>query len=335
MNATTQRESPSAPGEATAPSPPGMTHTLRSAVRGWERFWFEPQQTSTLAVVRILFGLAMIGWTVTLIPDADAFFSPTGVLPAQPQYTVSGIWSLLGSSPGSTTVMALLLATLLASICLTVGLATRLAAVVVWLGLMAFTRRDPSVVNSGDIYLRVLAFFLILAPSGAALSVDRLRRGRRDFWQFPARSPWALRLIQVQISILYLSALWDKLRSGSLWNGGTALSYIERIGDVRRFPLPLFNTDSVPISLMTYGSLAVELGLGVLVWNRRARPWVLALGIGLHLSIDYSIRVGFFSAAAIAGILAFLPPEWAGARLLGIRNRLGPRRPSPAANPNR
>jgi hypothetical protein len=42
----------------------------------------------------------------------------------------------------------------------------------------------------------------------------------------------------------------------------------------------------------------------------------------LHLGIEYSIRVGFFSLAILTLYLSFLDPEWAQVRLLAARNVL-------------
>ena len=208
----------------------------------------------------------------------------------------------------------------LAAICLTLGFGTRLASIVVWIGLLAFTRRNPYLANSGDVYMRVVAFYLILTPAGASLSLRRWLRERDRFWEFPRRSPWGLRLLQMQVSILYITAFWDKVSLGSYWNNGTALSYVLRIADVNRFPTPLFPTNSLPINLMTYGTLAVELSLGVLIWNKRLRPWVLLLGVSLHLGIEYSIRVGFFSCVAIIALLSFLSPAASAKAILAVRD---------------
>src|SRR5207247_11014546 len=50
----------------------------------WNRFWFRPRSTSTLAVLRIAVGLVLVGWTLTVAPDVRTFFSHRGMLPAQP-----------------------------------------------------------------------------------------------------------------------------------------------------------------------------------------------------------------------------------------------------------
>ena len=128
--------------------------------------------------------------------------------------------------------------------------------------------------------------------------------------------------MQIQVSILYIAAVWAKVR-GATWNDGTAVSYAFRIEDVARFPVPGFITDSLVLAnLLTFGTLAVELSIGMLVWNRVLRPWVLLLGIGLHLGIDYAVRVGFFSYAVLVAYVAFVPPDVARSLILGARDRL-------------
>lgn len=293
--------------------------------RAWNRFWFSPEPVSTLALVRIAFGLVALAWTLALVPDLFQWFGADGILPRQPG-GVAGTWGPLGPAAPDGVLVAALVVLIVGSASLVVGYRTRAAALLVFLGLLAFQRRDPWVFDSGDGLLRVIALYLALAPSGAALSLDRARRARDHFWEFPARAPWALRLMQVQLSVVYLATAWAKLR-GTAWNDGTAVSYALRVGDLERLPIPHFVTDSVLVAnLMTYGTLAIELAIGVLVWNRRARPWVLGLGVALHLGIDYSMRVGFFTGAMFVLYIAFIPPETASRAVLATRERVRPRR---------
>jgi uncharacterized membrane protein YphA (DoxX/SURF4 family) len=293
---------------------------VNRAAAAWERFWFRPVETSTLALFRIAFGIVVIAWTISLAPALYAFFGEDGVLPVHPD-AGTGSWGVLELSSSNAAVTVLYLLLLVAGLCLVVGFRTRLAAVVVFVCLVSFGRRDPWVLNSGDLLLSVLAFYLMLAPSGAALSVDRWLKARSRFWEFPLRSLWPLRLIQVQVSLLYFFAVWQKVR-GQTWNDGTAVSYALRIEDLERFPVPDFITDSLfVVNLLTFGTLAVELALAILVWNRKLRPWVLLAGVSLHLGIDYAVRVGFFSYAALVAYVAFLPPETVSAWVYRLRDR--------------
>lgn len=52
---------------------------------------------------------------------------------------------------------------------------------------------------------------------------------------------------------------------------------------------------------------------------------VLVLGIGLHLGIDLTLRVGFFSWAILAAYVAFLSPETATKLALRVRDALAAR----------
>ena len=159
---------------------------------------------------------------------------------------------------------------------------------------------------------------LVLSPAGAALSVDRFRR-EGSAWRLPARPAWSLRLIQIQITTMYGAAVIHKL-GGSTWRDGIAVSYPIRIPDLVRFPVPEGLAESVVAAhAMTWGTLAVEAAIPILVWSRRARPWVLGLGVVLHLSIEYSLRAGLFSWVVLASYLAFVPPETATRLLERVR----------------
>jgi hypothetical protein len=305
---------------------------VRRALAAWDRFWFAPQSTSTLAVIRICLAVVLLFWAVTLGPDLLSFLGSKGILPRQPDYARAGqrgAWSLLGSAPSDRVLLASYAVFVVSVLCLLVGFRTRLAAVIVFCGVVSFTRRNPYVHNSGDLLLRILAFYLMLAPAGAALSVDRwrwARRGRGDFWDFPARAAWPVRLMQVQMSVVYLSTVWAKA-GGVTWRDGSAISYALRIRFLNRLPVPALVTHSLLVSnLISYATLTTELALGILVWNRKLRPWVLLLGVAFHLAIDYALRVGFFSYAMLVLYIAFIPADTMEAWLLGMRDRLARRR---------
>lgn len=301
---------------------------LRAAVDGWQRFWFEPESTATIAIVRIAFGAVTTLWFATLIPTLLVFFGPDGMLLARPQLA-PWTWTLLTLASGRPVLLVVLwLLALLSAVALTVGYRTRLAALLVFVGLMSFTRQMPLAINGGDMLMRTLSFYIVLAPAGAALSVDRWRKARNRFWECPVSAPWVLRLMQIQLSVVYLSTVWEKT-AGASWRDGTALSYALRLVDLQRFAAPSFVTDSVWfMQLMTFGALGLELAIGVLVWNRVARPWVLGLGVLLHLSINVAIAVGFFSLTILTLYLAFLSPH-ASERLVGdVRDRVTGRRPA-------
>lgn len=275
--------------------------------QAWVRFWFEPESTAALGLFRIAYGLVLTLWTLSLLPDAVAFYSSEGVVSVA--QTSGWQWSVLAVADAPWVVMALVGILVAAAVCITVGYRTRLVTVVAFLILVSLRWRNGWIQNGGDHLLRHLGFYLMLAPAGAALSVDRWRAARDRFWEHPRRAPWALRLVQVQVSVVYLFTVWLKVQ-GERWNDGTAVNESLRLGDVARFELPWQLTDSLlAANLLTYGTLAVELALAVLIWNRAARPYVIGLGVVLHLFIEVTMALGFFSLVMIMAYVAFTTPE--------------------------
>jgi uncharacterized membrane protein YphA (DoxX/SURF4 family) len=270
--------------------------SVSRAWESWQRFWFEPESTAPLVLVRVAFGVLVLAWGLSLAPDLIAFLGPEGVVPDSSSYEGPALWTLLDVFNSDAAVIALYVAMLAGGVCLIFGFQSRLAALIVFVVLTSFDRRNVWMSNSGDGLVRILSLILVLAPAGNSIR---------------ERAPWALRLLQVQVSILYLAAVWAKVR-GVAWNDGTAVSYAMRLEDIARFQLPHGLTQSELVAnLMTYGTLAVELALGVLIWNKKLRPYVLLAGVGLHLSIDLTMRIGFFSWAVLVAYLAFVPPEQA------------------------
>jgi len=286
---------------------------------GWRKFWFTPQPAYTLGLVRIAFGLLAICWTVELFPSLFDRFGPSGIMPTQP--TGAFAWGVFaGAGDGALAVGWMLL--LVSAIALTVGWQSRIAAILVFVLILSFERRNPYIFNAGDILIRIEALYLVLAPCGAALSLDQRRR-TGSFWSAEVRSLWALRLMQVQVTIIYLCSVVAKL-AGETWQNGTAVSYTLRIDDLRLLPTPAFLAESpVMANIATWGTILVELSIALLVWNRRWRPRVLVVGVVLHMWIMTVMVVGFFSLAVFVLYLAFVPPDYSRQLAESVRQRVG------------
>lgn len=286
----------------------GRLQTVRGRVRdAWARFFFAPAPTVNAVAIRIAFGGVAAGWALSVWPDLFTFFSDGGVLPEHPSRAAS--WGLLEVFPSDAAVLALWIAMLLAAVALVLGVAPRLMCVIVLIALISFLRRNPYIDNSGDLLLRNWAFLFTFLPMGAAFTLPGWLRDRDQAWTFPDRPAWPLRLVQIQLSLGYLFSAWAKVQ-GDTWTDGTAVGYALRIGDLVRFPVPGALLDNlVVVNLLTYGTLASELALAVLIWNRRLRPWLLIAGVGLHVGIHLTLEVGFFSWGMLVGYLAFVPAE--------------------------
>lgn len=206
--------------------------------------------------------------------------------------------------------------------CLTVGLFTRASAVVTWLCLMALHYFNPYCVNSGDALLRICSFFLMFSSAGNFLSVDRYlivrKTGIGTIFEGELRSPWAQRLIQIQVAFIYWQASWGKI-AGPHWLDGTAIYYVTHLTELQRIYLPILFDNMLFCKVLTWGTLALEFCLWSLIWFRPCRYFVLILGVFLHVGIDIAMNLPVFEAVMISTYLLFIEPQDLEQWLLKIR----------------
>ena len=272
----------------------------------WQSFWFQPQEMYTLGLVRIGFSALVIVWTLWLIPVRTSMLGPDGVTPKQP--SIPDTWGLFAVWNSDGAILIGITVLFVAAIALLVGWHSRIAAVIVFVLVLSLERRSPWMFNSGDALVRIEAFLIAIAPSGSALSLDQRRRGEA-FWSAQSRPNWPIRLMQVQLSIVYLFAVQAKL-AGQPWLNGTAVSYVLRVEDMKRIPAPEWlAANALAMNAATWSVLAIELSVGILVWFPRFRPWVLAAGVLMHTMIDLSIQIGIFSYAMLVLYLVWVSPQ--------------------------
>jgi hypothetical protein len=275
-------------------------------IERWQSFWFLPEPAYTLGLIRIAFGILAVAWGVSLLPDLFELFGKNGVAPRQPADPYA--WGLFEYWSSDRALLIGCIALVVAAIAMTVGWHSRLAALVVFVLILSFQHRNPAVFNSGDVVVRIEALILALSPCGAALSLDQRRR-TSTFWSAQLHAPWTVRLLQIQLSVIYLGSVRSKM-SGDTWPRGTAVSYALRLEDMLILHTPHWVTaNALLMNVATWGTLTLELALGILVWNGRIRPWALAAGVLMHIGIMLTMNVGFFTPAMFVLYLAFVSPE--------------------------
>jgi predicted DCC family thiol-disulfide oxidoreductase YuxK len=112
----------------------------------------------------------------------------------------------------------------------------------------------------------------------------------------------------LQLTLAYLDTFFWKA-SGSKWLEGSAVYYATRMQDFMRFPLPFFLDNMFVLSLLTWGTLLVEAWLFSLIWFRKTRYTVLAVGLLMHLGIDLFINLPVFEWVFMSMFILFVYPE--------------------------
>jgi len=305
---------------------------MKSLRRDWNQFWFAPMASVPLGLFRLVFGSLVLTCGLLLFPDRTVWYSERGLFPLKAMHLYNVPWfaprlALLQHVQDERLLTLFFLIFLCGALCLLLGLWTRAAALVVFLGLNALHARDGAILNAGDALMRAMSFYLLLAPAGTACSLDRLRRLLRGHEPEvpPTVVAWPVRLMQIQVVLVYLCTALSKM-NGSLWQNGTAIYYPLHLTQMRRFPLPWIDGDHLwLINLLTHGTVVVEFALATLLWVPRLRLYVLAAGVLLHLGVEYSLNVPLFSSLMITSYLLFLTPTDLGWFVARVNARLSNR----------
>jgi hypothetical protein len=83
------------------------------------------------------------------------------------------------------------------------------------------------------------------------------------------------------------------------------------------------------LKLGSWSTLALEFSLGVLIWVKELRYILLALGLLLHLSLDYSLNIPLFQWDVLSAYVLFVDPADVSRAWNRIRLRLGGQRARP------
>ncbi|MBS1958482.1 MAG: HTTM domain-containing protein [Bdellovibrionales bacterium] len=280
--------------------------------RGWNRFFFEPTSPATIGMFRIALGIVVFISMLGKLPFRELFYGATGIVSeaTMNRYFPDSFLYFRWVPTSDPALFWYFVGILIACFTLTIGLFSRLSSVLVFLGIISLSNRNFFVDNSGDDIMRINAFFLMFARSGAAYSVDRWLRRRRgkEGAELVKHPPWAQRMLQLQLAYLYLNTAYLKL-PGEGWSDGTAIYYALNYIELRRFQLkPLFYY-LWQIKLMTYLVMVAEFGAGTLIWFRVFRYPVLIAAFLLHFGINLTMQFPVFQYVMMASLINFVYPE--------------------------
>ncbi|SIO62015.1 Vitamin K-dependent gamma-carboxylase [Singulisphaera sp. GP187] len=279
--------------------------------RPWNRFWFAPISARPLGAFRILFGLLVLANLAIVSFDLDYWLTDTGLLQGTEAREIAGPlrYSPLQWVDDPVSIRLFFGASAVVAVLFTVGWHTRIMGVVLYLAMLSIHHRNI-VTNCGpDTLILIMMFYAMLSPCGAAFSLDARRTARkRGTLADPLIVPWAQRLIQLQLSLIYFNTAVLKCNGGT-WLGGTALHFVLNNTEVGRSQLMWLVEYPIVINLLTYVALASEFALAALLWFRPTRAWAAIVGLGLHAGVLFTVNVPIFGEVMTACYLVFLAPD--------------------------
>jgi hypothetical protein len=297
-----------------------LRNYFQDAWESWNEFWFTPMNPTTLSAIRVLAGAMLLYTHLVWSYDLDAFFAPNGWLPttlnqeldafqAGPDTPLRWNWSYFNHIDSSTVRWAVHLAALVVFFLLTIGLFSRVMALIGFLITVSYANRiTPGAFFGLDTINCVLAMYLVIGPCGARYSVDRLWRMRRGAGSEIAPSVsanLAIRLLQVHMCIVYLFSGIGKIRGDVWWHGGAAwVSFANT--EYQTLDLTWLGDHPLIINFLTHLTVFWELSYCALIWPRLTRPWMLLLAVFVHAGIIFALGMPTFGLAMLIGNLAFI-----------------------------
>jgi hypothetical protein len=254
----------------------------------WNRFWFDEISARPVSVFRTCLGGVMLLTLLTLIPDLDYLYGPGGVNRAHTDSLFSFLHWL---PPQMFSVWIVFSFSVAGALGLLVGFYPRLSALALYLGLLSFLNVDLAPMNSGERLAIIFAFLLIFA---------RVRKDGKI-------SAWTTRLIQLQVVVVYVSTVIEKLKSPT-WRDGTAVFYASQLPVFRHSYSHSIFQNSFCVHAMTWGALAFELSAALLLFPPLRRKALVAAYL-FHLAIVLLFGIYVFQFIMFAALTVFLTTD--------------------------
>ncbi len=290
--------------------------------RAWSLLWFQDKPTTPLEIVRIGLGAALLIHYAMATPYLLTFWGDDGWMPRELLANkITDPWqqSVFFYFTAPWQWMAFHGFFLFCCAAFALGWRTAWVKWIVLIGHVSFAYRNPVMTYGVDAIGASLLLILCFAPVGRAMSLDRVREVRRAKRKDlgadpPARtSSWGfacIRLMQIQMAVLFFFSGVGKLRGDDWWNGDAVWWVFVDNYYTSDFILNVLASQYWLVNAATYGTVLIEIAFPFLIWQRRTRPYLLGAAILLHLGFAVLMYLHYFAWVMIMGHLSFLRPEW-------------------------
>jgi hypothetical protein len=293
-------------------------------IKAWNRFVFGPISARPLGLFRIVYGVLMLIYLGLMTVEFDHWYTGAGLLQGTEAREAAGPLRFSPLLYVANPVVPRLVfgAAFAAALGVALGWRTRPMSVVLYLCMLSLYHRNVSSNGGPDAVPVILSFYMMLCPSGAAYSLDARREARRRGTRAePLIVPWGVRLLQMQLCLIYFQSCVIK-SGGPTWMDGTAVHYVLFNREFAQFNLEWLGGYPLLVNAMTHGALLIEFALAFWLWFRPTRRWVILGGILLHAGIRPVLNIPGFGETMCATYLTFLDPDEATALIRALDPRV-------------
>ena len=156
--------------------------------------------------------------------------------------------------------------------------------------------------------MRLIGFLLIFSHAGEAISLDNYLTNKNQY--LIETSPWAQRLMMIQVSIVYIKSVINKLYYGwNFWYSGKSVFYVLQNRAMLNFNVPrLFKYEALCL-IVSWFVLINQVLIGVGLWFKETVWYSISMGLCMHLVLGVFLSLGFFSQIMISSMVLFVDPR--------------------------
>ncbi|MFN6327403.1 MAG: HTTM domain-containing protein [Chitinophagales bacterium] len=162
--------------------------------------------------------------------------------------------------------------------------------------------KNPLILDGSDNLIAVIFPFLIITNTKSYCSINKISNFFRIEYKLTDIGRIA---IKIQFCVVYFFAGLSKLM-GVKWQNGTALYYILNVDEFSFLNGGTIFKNEFLCVIGTYFTFLFEIFAVVLIWNKKTLPYVIILGILLHLSIFAFMRIDNFAFIMIGIYFTFI-----------------------------
>ena len=198
-------------------------------------------------------------------------------------------------------------------LCMVLGLANRLLALLAFLLHLIFLQRNPSIIFGPDIIATFWLFCLIFSNSNKQLRwVHYFLNKRKGLISERAeKGDWlntiALRFIQIQLCVIYMFSGLEKLKLRSWWEDTAVWEMLSLSHSASLVDFSFLLSIPLLMGILAILTVLFEIYFPILVWTS-LRKKILIAGLCFHVGMALCLNVHFFSLIMLAAYITFIPP---------------------------
>ncbi len=293
----------------------------------WQRFWFDPVDLTGVALTRMALGATLFVTYLFRFQNMNLLTSEA-LLPKEQALLLfpeimrpAWSWNFWPDS----WAMAVHCLFCIGLFLWVFGVGGRILGVLLWIIHMGFIQRNYAIVFGADVMAGIFLFYLVLIETPPQMkNFSFFKKNNLFITNSPSSdfvSTSLLRLLQIQLAVIYAYTGFEKLK-GVTWWDGTALWSVFANPQMVWMDLSFIKNISWILPTMAFLTIIFEIYFPAAMLSKKVRYYWLAAGLFFHIGIGFLMSLWAFSLVILSIYFVFIDPLDLRRLILEMRQKL-------------